>query len=166
MGIERLIHNAQLVVDFFGEWPAFHDAEVLKVTLLRDIDSPPPWLRDGAASQGPCLEAAIYAFSSSGKVDAAGYYDIIKQSKVTLRFYDVTELFIEDFNGQNVLFALHINETQSGGDGENRLEVEFKTSYGMWSSFQCHSISVESVKPFEPDSLQRRSGPRPVRPGE
>jgi hypothetical protein len=34
------IENASLITEYFGFWPSFHDAEVMRVELIREAPSP------------------------------------------------------------------------------------------------------------------------------
>ncbi len=73
--LER-IADADLITSHFGEWPAFHDSEVLSIELTRDGE--------------PRLTMRLNAFSCV----------------VTFRFFDVAGVELAYFNHQNVLFSL------------------------------------------------------------
>jgi hypothetical protein len=54
------IERAAELEEVFGQWPSFHDAEVLALRLDRGDDSTDP------QSMGPRLEADIYVFELTG----------------------------------------------------------------------------------------------------
>jgi len=57
----ELVEGSQKVEDIFGEWPSFHDAEVLEVTLDREA-------RD--AVRGPTIRFTVHAFQMTEEVDS------------------------------------------------------------------------------------------------
>ena len=83
MGHTSRIIAEEKVTAVFGEWPAFHDAEVQSVAFDRF---------DAKVSITLTLDAAL--------------------ASVTLRFADCADVRVEDFGLQNVLFALDIVEAQ------------------------------------------------------
>lgn len=142
MGIEQKIQNAHLITEVYGTWPSFHDAEVLRVTLDREGDD---------SRWGPHLDACIHTFYMTQEVDDRGYLVLVKHRKVHLRFHSVQVLYLEGFNNQNVLFTLKIVDISDRLMEDIHYEVTFEASAGMSASFQCHSVSVEAVDPWEPD---------------
>ena len=77
------IKGAEHLISVFGKWPSFHDAEVLTVTLNRDL---------------PSLVLQIFIFETTREVDRRGCYKRDKQRIVTLWFHDVQDLVLEGFN--------------------------------------------------------------------
>ena len=141
MGIENKIKNSHQLTDVFGRWPSFHDAEVLRINLDRDrADS----------EFGPNLQAAIHVFEMTSQVDERGRYVLKNHVVVNLRFFEVVELNLVDFNYQNVLMGLSIRDISDRQLERVKFEVSFDPSFGVGAEFQCHSISVESVEPFVP----------------
>jgi hypothetical protein len=90
----------------------YHDAEILRVLLDRG---------------GPTLELDLELFAQLP--EARG---------VRLRFTDVTELELGDFNAQNVLFDL-LAEPRPG----HRLGIELQSSYGLGGSFECSGVTLD-----------------------
>ena len=54
-----------------------------------------------------------------------------------LRFSDVSEVELGDFNHQNVLFDL-LAEPRP----DNRLGIALQSSYGLGGSFECSGVEV------------------------
>lgn len=145
MGIERRIANSRLVTDIFGRWPTFHDAEIVKLSLERNGDA------------GPHLMATIQAHEMTSEVDEKGYYVLKNRTLVEIRFSGIKELELFDFNAQNALFSLAIDEIATGGE----LKVAFNAAYGLAGAFRCQSIEVRSAKPAPPTSPPDQSQPEP-----
>jgi hypothetical protein len=60
------IENANLVIDHFGYWPSFHDAEIMSMHFSRNMEK----------TLGS-LQMRIYAFEMTNKV-VGRYYKLIK----------------------------------------------------------------------------------------
>jgi Immunity protein 50 len=87
---------------------SFHDAEVQALRLDRE---------------GPTLH-----------LDVAVAFPELRI--VHLRFERVTDVELDGFNEQNVLFDLKVVTANDG-----RLDVELQSSYGLGGSLRCASIS-------------------------
>jgi hypothetical protein len=120
----KFIRNHESLVSRFGEWPSFHDAEVV-------------WLRLDRA--GPSVEVAIYVFRTPGQLDENGYFKRLDESIVQLRFSGVSELSISDLNEQNVLGGLTL---QCDSD---KVRVRLHPLYGLGGEFSCESVEVVGV---------------------
>ena len=141
--VER-IKNAVAVTSVFGQWPSFHDAEVLRIELSRTSNSLP----------GPTVIADIHVFSMSRKVDDQGFFVCENHSTVTLRFVGISDLDLDGFNHQNVLSGLEITHLEA----EASFEVRFDPTYGVGSHFKCQLIEVVSITPgIPPESVYARA---------
>ena len=121
----------------FGEWPSFHDAEVLAVRL----DS-------GQRSQGiASLELDVHLFAVAGKRPDGGL-NFVKHTVATLGFEGVDALQIEDFGRQNVLFDLTFEQVDLGHGRE--VQVDLDSSHGLAGRFRCREVAVLRVEPHEP----------------
>jgi len=85
------ISGAEKLIAVFGHWPSFHDAEVIWLKLDR---------RSNGKEHGPTLEAQIHAWEMTNEVDEHGYYVLRHHVLVSLKFLDVEELRLNDFNHQ------------------------------------------------------------------
>jgi immunity protein 50 of polymorphic toxin system len=126
------ILNADLVTNIFGNWPSFHDAEILSIRMDRTTGQ-------------PSLEIEIHVFQMTGSIDEAGYYVLRDHTLATIRFDDIDGLEISDFNHQNVIDDIDIVRGDSRG---HRFAVEWRGSNGCNARFACNNISVVEVKPF------------------
>lgn len=131
------IVNEQALIDVYGRWPAFHDGEVLSVLLDRGTDN------------NPSLEVAIQSHEMTSEV-VAGYYVLRNHRLVRLRFEDISDLVLEDFNGSNIIFDIDIKELDAAENNGCRYEIGFSSSYGMIAVFRCKRIEAMSVEPYSP----------------
>lgn len=132
------IKNADLLTDVFGRFPTFHDAEVLRVTLDRGDRS----------DFGPSLEALIHVFEQTSDVDESGRYVLKNHVLVLFRFSKIVDLQLKDFNQQNVLWNLEINQLSDREPDKVKFKVVFRSSFGVSASFHCEAVSIESVEPY------------------
>jgi hypothetical protein len=131
------IPGAEQLVAVFGYWPSFHDAEVL-------------WLRlDRRATIegyfGPTLEALVHAFEMTNEVGADGSYVLRHHVLVHLRFSDVVELQLEEFNYQNAFMGLTLTDLRDRQMERVRWAVRFDSAFGVDATFQCYAVEVVGV---------------------
>lgn len=126
----QLFSNAALLMDRFGTWPSFHDAEVIRIELSRKPDV--------------AISMEVYLFATSSQLDDRGYYRREQESIVTFIFRGVQELTLLDFNEQNVLQELAISRQEDGN-----LRVQIFASYGLNGSFLCANAEIAHVQPVE-----------------
>lgn len=131
------IENAGSLESVFGQWPSFHDAEVLRVVL------------DRSGEDGP-LEAIIHVFEMTSEVDSKGFYVLTKHTEVVFRFAGVVLSRLQWFNHQNVLESLEIGELDATKHEGMYLHVEMSSSYGLEAEFDCKRAIVASVRPYRP----------------
>jgi hypothetical protein len=77
-------------------------------------------------------------------VDSAGYFRRANPSIVTLRFYGLRELSLQDFNEQNVLQTLTCSRMEEGD-----LLVEICGIYGLSGAFRCSRAEVAAVRAMD-----------------
>jgi immunity protein 50 of polymorphic toxin system len=131
-----LVENAEALVDIFGRWPSFHDAEVLSIHL------------DRSGEDGPSLEARVHVFLMTNEVDARGYYVLTKHTLVTLRFANIILRELCWFNAQNSLSGLGIERVDPTNNEGRTLGASFDANYGVELDLVCDRITVRSVEPF------------------
>ena len=68
-------------------------------------------------------------------------------SQIILRFHNVDEVELSEFNHQNVVHSLTISPPN---DDPDRLVVDLNSSFGLFGSFRCRNLEVVEVVPFEP----------------
>jgi len=118
------VANHDLLVSVFGEWPSFHDAEVLSLSLDRS---------------GPRIDLTLYVFRTTPELNDQGQFKKCDEVVVEMRFMEVSDLRFRDFNEQNVLAELSLLE-ESGGK-----RVHLYGLYGLTGSFLCEEVEIRKV---------------------
>ena len=121
------IPGADQVVQWFGYWPSFHDAEVLSIKLDRPGTS----------------YVQIHTWEKTSEVDASGYYVRTKHAVVTFLFEGflmdregISRMRIEWFNNQNVLTSLRVVRVPDG------YSLSLDSIFGVDACIDCERISV------------------------
>jgi hypothetical protein len=139
--------HANRLLDAFGYWHSFHDAEVHRAVLDR-----------GGGDDRPSVTLLINVYDSSGALDERGYYDVRVNVMVSLRFTDVEDLELSDLGTQNVINELRL-EAQSSG----RIAVELGPCFGLNGVFTCRAVEVLDVVPYSRPAAPSGPGSRESR---
>lgn len=138
---ERLfVENQEVLTSIFGQWPSFHDAEVLSIVL------------DRAGDGGASLDAQAHVFEMTDAVDESGRYVLTKHTRVTLRFTNIDLRNLRWFNHQNSLSGLVIGRCPPDEGEGHRLLVNLGSNYGVEADFFCDRVIVIAAEPFTPDA--------------
>lgn len=146
MDIARRIEQSELLTSIYGGWPTFHDAEVRQLRLLTE---------QTFDSDEPVLEVVMHAHRMTSELDARGYYVLKDPTQVTLRFLGVRQLQLADFESQNMLFELRIDDVSDRQLERVNFEVAFASGSGLDAKFSCNRIRVEAVLPLVSDRERR-----------
>lgn len=138
--VER-IRGAEKLTTVFGYWPSFHDAEVLSLHLDRRPQ--------GEGNRGPTLEVLVHAFEMTSEVDTKGFYVARHNVLVHFRFVEVVELRLDDFNEQNALWGLSLIDLSGRQMERVKWAVAFESSHGLGARFECLSVEIVSVSPYD-----------------
>lgn len=139
------IEGANLLVERFGEWPTFEDAEVLALNLDRGnhwwVLETGEWERRIPES----LTATFYVFDFRYSDDNANR----KPTKAVIRFEGLEDFEIDGFNHQNPIVGLGIKYLFSKNLNKNLFSVDWGgTGIRHEASFTCELIQVMSVEPM------------------
>ncbi len=130
------VQGADKLIELFGRWPSFHDAEVVSLVLDRAGDD------DGF---GPSLVATIRTFDITHEVLPDGLLKLTHECAAVMAFREVVQLQLTGFNSQNVLSGLHIIDIRDRQLERQRFEVWFAGVHGLDARFQCRVVEVLSV---------------------
>ena len=114
------IEGADRFVDWFGEWPSFHDAEVLDFAFSRSLAS----------------VLRVHVFRMSSEVTASGHYRTFNHAVVSFQISEVLDGSLDGFNHQNVIGGLSVEEE----DTSYRLVLW--ACYGLAGSLFCKDLSI------------------------
>ena len=126
------ITNHEVVIQRFGYWPSFHDAEVLKVTF------------EAHPGYRATVTFLIETSEFTKELDLRGYYKPFNKCQIELNFTGIREMHFEDFNHQNVIFELEFEEV-----GEF-IECTFDSSTGLSASIKAEEVCILSLAPIDP----------------
>jgi hypothetical protein len=136
-----LFDGNQILTSIFGEWPSFHDAEVIDVQLWRGDVKPGEW-DDSNVFPVLTVKVRILEATQPGATGDSGR-DVL----ATLRFHDVDDVKIEGFNHQNAILGISIVQRErgkfaSGEDLPPDLVVIFEPAFGVAASFRCRRAEI------------------------
>jgi hypothetical protein len=121
--------NREALVERFGDWPSFHDAEIYAVHL----DS-------GQRTDGvPRLQLDVYVIGPAGE-----------HTLVTLAFTDVEAVELDGFGPQNVLDDLVMEDVTAAAG--RQVQVTLPSNNGLAGSFRCRTVTVLDAVAFAPGS--------------
>src|SRR3954470_819998 len=132
MGTATPFEGSTKIIDAFGYWPSFHDAEVYAIHLDRGQGN-----SDNSSFVFPILTAKIHVFEMTDQVNSAGYFVLVKHTLVTLRFHGVDECRLDGFNHQNAILGLTVSEPAPGPRKVPVREVRMEAAFGLDASFKC-----------------------------
>ena len=115
------VPGALELINWFGYWPSFHDAEVLSLDLQRT---------------GPS-RVSVHTFELTSQTTTQGSFACTKHVVVTFVLEDVSGLRLDDFNSQNVVAGLVLRQTAEG------YELEIEGSHGLQGTITAGRIHVE-----------------------
>jgi Immunity protein 50 len=135
--IERLIEGSKKLIDIFGYWPSFHDAEVIELHFWRgDVDP------DADRYIFPLLRVNLHVWEMKNDLNSQGFLGRRHHTLATLRFHDVNEFRMEGFNHQNAILGLSIIREERDQGPSPIFAVHFDPAHGMGASFICTLVEV------------------------
>ncbi len=139
-GIESVIDGSQKLTALFGDWPSFHDAEVIDLHFWRGSVKPGDW---DDANVFPVLTIKIRILEATQPGAKHAGNDVL----ATFRFHDVDDFKMDGFNHCNEIVDLTIDiqargTFMDGTDLPPYLVVQFEHGFGMTAFFRCFRIEV------------------------
>jgi hypothetical protein len=122
--VETLIVGNNKLIDIFGYWPSFHDAEVLELHFVRGDVRPA-----NAIYEFPALTLRLHVWELTNKSDN-GFLILRHHTLATLKFSDVAEFQMSGFNHQNVLMELVLSAQDRSEGPSPYFSVELSAS--LW----------------------------------
>jgi hypothetical protein len=113
------VEGAKHLYDWFGYWPTFHDAEVIRLHLNR---------RDAST-------LTLHTWEMTGEVDEKGFYVQTKHAVVEF-VMKVVGLSLNGFNHQNVVFGLAVAKVECG------FQVTLEDCYGIAGTIDAMELSI------------------------
>jgi hypothetical protein len=125
------IPGAETLVEWFGIWPSFHDAEIMSLCIDRE--------RQASSMR-------IRAFTLSDRIDSNGRFVREREALVVFDFAGIKSLHIEgeDADTQNVISSLLVEETDGG------YRVVLGPCYGLAGEIVVKDLRVKLETTFQP----------------
>jgi hypothetical protein len=125
------IANEEEVTRYFGEWPSFHDAEVISIEIQRG-ETPGEYAD---------LFASVHVRRYTPENVGTAQFEMEKthDALISLRFRRIAELSLSGFNHQNVIDELVLLEEGA------RVQVTFESIFGVECEFSCAQVGVVAV---------------------
>lgn len=114
--IDEILDGTEAVVQWFGSWPSFHDAEIIYLKLAR------------------CGESVLRIYP---------YYPE-KPAAVDFFLEEVTDLELADFSGQNVISSLDL-EIVIDQTKEKAVRLTLGPCYGLAGRIDARHVRIELV---------------------
>jgi hypothetical protein len=124
--VEEELTGSDMVRQWFGSWPNFHDAEIISLSLARKGQS----------------VLRVYP-----------YYPH-KPATVDFIFENVTDIELQDFSVQNVIMSLRI-EIATDQNGEKVYRLVLGPCYGLAGKIDARSLRVELAPGKSPDGVSQ-----------
>ena len=116
----------EVVIEWFGgEWPSFHDAEIVSLALSR---------------KGTSL-LRIYPYFPK------------KPATVEFRLEHITNLELSDFSPQNVIFDLFLRRVTK--QSESAIRIELDPCYGLSGWIEAKLVRVGLIPGKSPDLVSQ-----------
>src|ERR1043166_1467399 len=135
---ERIQGHTQ-VLEAFGYWPTFHDAEVRSLILDRNST-----LFENIADAQ--IEVCLHALEWTRNAQPDFNHHLVE-----IRFHEVDEVELEGFNHQNAILEFRIEDHRGVG-----LKMTFVPAHGLSGSFCAAKAEVLSVVPCNKDGRPRQ----------
>jgi hypothetical protein len=157
--LQRIIASDKLV-NWFGYWPMFHDAEIMWIKLERKQEVSP---------NNVSVEFLIHTWELTNITMANGFLKMVKHCLVHFSFNNCADIKLYDFNHQNQIYSIDfytekqqfpLNKVMSSDyvvrfeDNytvmpEEILAVDIMGAFGIHGSFKCYMGEVESIFPCD-----------------
>ncbi|MGB8061766.1 MAG: Imm50 family immunity protein [Candidatus Sulfotelmatobacter sp.] len=132
-GVESIV-GARELLDWFGYWPEFHDAEVIRFHLELG---------------GPSF-LQVHTWEMTNTVTAAGFYELRKHVEVEFLLNDVINVNLQDLREHSILLSLEITRSDSG------FRLDLSSAYGLCGTIEAQQVSVR-ITPGKPSGTSASS---------
>lgn len=100
--------------------------------------------------QFPVVNMKFHLWELTNEVNNAGYLVLRHHTLATLEFRNIQEFRMEDFNHQNAVFGLSIEQHERTEGPSPYFSVDIPPAFGVSSSFKCLEIEVVDAQPCSP----------------
>jgi hypothetical protein len=127
MDVPTFLDDHQTVLEFFGYWPSFHDANVISYTA--------------PTTENQEVTLTLHTWEMTSDVDAKGYFVLRKHALISFHFTGVQDASLDRFDSGNILFGMNITR----GANNSSFQVELDSVMDMSGSFTASIGEVVSL---------------------
>jgi hypothetical protein len=127
-GAMAQVIGAEKLREWFGCWPSFHDAEILRVELDRKTGG----------------RIVVHAWNTARETDESGYFIQRDHALVEFRFEGIFNLELVHFSEQNVVGGIAVESVEGG------FWWEASPIYGLAGSVDAKAIYL-TLRPANAD---------------
>ena len=149
MEVPAYLQNYQAVLDAFGYWPHFHDAEVRSLIMDRNHIL----FNDIADAR---IELVVHAWELSNWANEQGHLPRSKYHLVHFEFFNVSDVDLKGFNHQNAILGLSFTDHYTDQTGSPSFQVALEPAHGLHGSFNASKGGVVSVTPCNEHGLAKK----------
>ena len=133
------IEGWEKLVAALGDWPTFHDAEVISVSAERSIP-----VEVGCASARVVVHIRRYETRGEG---TAQYEQVLSRNVLaTFQFSGVADLELSEFNHQNVINSLVVHRDTSQDEERAPYVVTIESICGLGGTLRGARVELAAVE--------------------
>jgi len=121
------IAGAQALFDWFGYWPDFHDARVVKLQF--DLSAP--------------ITLSVQTWELTNRVNTFGFYETAKHVTVEFLLDGIVRLDLQDPRENSILLSLGIRRSDAG------FSLDLTAAYGISGEIDAEKVSLR-ITPGKP----------------
>jgi hypothetical protein len=121
------IAGAQKLYDWFGYWPDFHDAEIIRFQL----------------ELGKPIAFTVHTWEMTKRVNADGFYETTKHVTVEFLLEGITRIDLLDPWEKSILLSLGFERIDNG------FRLDLSAAYGLCGEIETGKVSLH-VNPGKP----------------
>lgn len=143
MSIYSEVSGGKALLEWFGEEPSFHDAEILCVVLNRSGTS----------------MLQVHGWRMTSEITPDGYFVLDRHAVVTFHLTGITDLVLDGFSAQNVVSGVVLRRAAERGRSaylpasasSDDFEIELMPCYGLDGFIRAREVSI-SFTPGRPEA--------------
>jgi hypothetical protein len=121
------VAGARELFDWFGYWPDFHDAEIIRLRL-----------EAGAPSS-----ILIHTWEMTNEIDAKGFYELRKHVVVEFVIEAISTINLQDPWDHSILLDLGVDKNEAG------FRLSFSAAYGASGTIEAQKLTLR-ISPGKP----------------
>jgi hypothetical protein len=133
------IGGAEKLIAALGDWPSFHDAEIVSISAQRHLP---------VALGASTVELVVHVRRYESRGQGTARYEQVVVKSILARFLckQVADLELSQFNHQNVINALSVQAQPSAEAPGAPLVLTIEPIWGLGGTVRCATVELSSVQ--------------------